>query len=65
MFITADRLGGAGVDADFEKKLRGCLERFRMAGEDLEIDEPQYVSLEIEIAVCIKPATTSAMLRKR
>ncbi len=55
MFITADRFGGARVDPDFEKKLRGCLERFRMAGEDLEIDEPQYVSLEIEIAVCIKP----------
>jgi predicted phage baseplate assembly protein len=55
MFITADRLGGAGVEPDFEKKLRGCLERFRMAGEDLEINEPQYVSLEIEVAVCIKP----------
>jgi hypothetical protein len=55
MFVTVDRLGAAQVDRDFEKKLRGCLERFRMAGEDLEINEPQYVSLEIEIAVCIKP----------
>lgn len=55
MFITADRFGGARVDPDFKDKLRGCLERFRMAGEDLEIDEPQYVSLEIEIALCIKP----------
>ena len=54
MFITADRLGGAQVDSDFEKKFRGCLERYRMAGEDLEIDEPRYVSLEIEIVVCIK-----------
>jgi hypothetical protein len=54
MFITADRLGGAAVDPDFKNKLRGCLERFRMAGEDLEIDAPNYVSLEIEIAVCIK-----------
>jgi hypothetical protein len=55
MFVTVDRFGGADVDPDFEKKLRGCLERFRMAGEDLEVDAPQYVSLEIEIAVCIKP----------
>jgi predicted phage baseplate assembly protein len=54
MFITADRLGGAAVDPDFKNKLRGCLERFRMAGEDLEIDAPNYVSLEIEIVVCIK-----------
>ena len=55
MFVTVDRFGGGDVDPDFEKKLRGCLERYRMAGEDLEIDAPQYVSLEIEIAVCIKP----------
>ena len=55
MFVTVDRLNGADVDAKFETKLRNCLERYRMAGEDLEIDAPQYVSLEIEIAVCIKP----------
>jgi hypothetical protein len=67
MFVTVDRLGGAKVDpnfSDFEKKLRGCLERFRMAGEDLEIDEPQYVSLEIEIAVCIKPGYYFSHVKK-
>ena len=26
-----------------------------MAGHDLEIDTPQYVPLEIEIFVCVKP----------
>ncbi|HEY1266209.1 MAG TPA: putative baseplate assembly protein [Candidatus Binatia bacterium] len=55
VFITIDRLRGKDVDAAFERKLRGCLERYRMAGQDLEIDSPQYVSLEIEMAVCIKP----------
>jgi len=55
MFVTVDRLDAADVDAAFETKLRNCLERYRMAGEDLEIDAPSYVSLEIEIAVCIKP----------
>jgi hypothetical protein len=55
MFLTADRFGGADVDREFERKLRSCLERYRMAGEDLEVDAPRYVSLEIEIAVCIKP----------
>ena len=55
MFLTVDRLNAAEVDAEFEKKLRGCLERYRMAGEDLEIDAPQYVPLEIEIGVCIEP----------
>jgi hypothetical protein len=55
VFVTVDRLRGKDVDAGFERKLRGCLERYRMAGQDVEIDAPQYVSLEIEMAVCIKP----------
>jgi predicted phage baseplate assembly protein len=55
MFLTVDRLAGANVDADFEPKLRGCLERYRMAGQDLEVDGPHYVSLEVEMTVCVKP----------
>ena len=55
MFVTVDRLNAAEVDTTFEAKLRNCLERYRMAGEDLEIDAPRYVSLDIELAVCIKP----------
>ena len=55
MFVTVDRFGGRDIDQDFEKGLRGCLERFRMAGQDLEVDGPRQVSIEIEIAVCVKP----------
>ncbi len=55
MFVTVDRLGGRVVDDDFESDLRRCLERYRMAGQDLEVDGPRFVSLEIELAVCIKP----------
>jgi predicted phage baseplate assembly protein len=55
VFVTADRLGGLPVDDDFESTMRGHLERFRMAGHDLEIDGPRFVSLEIEMTVCVKP----------
>jgi predicted phage baseplate assembly protein len=55
MFVSVDRLRGAPVKPEFAKRLRGCLERFRMAGQDLEVNGPQYVSLEIELVVCIKP----------
>jgi len=54
MFLTIDRLKGRDVDAGFEQKLRACLERFRMAGEDLEVDGPHPVSLEIVLGVCVK-----------
>lgn len=63
-FVTVDRLGGEKVDDEFETKLRGCLERFRMAGQDLEIDAPKYVSLEIEMGVCIKPGYFFSHVKK-
>lgn len=52
-FLSADRLGGLAVDAPFEKRLRAGLERYRMAGYDLEVDGPLYVSLEMEMVVCV------------
>jgi len=55
VFITADRLGGKKIDHNFENNLRNCLEKYRMTGFDLEIDEPRYVSLQIEMEVCVKP----------
>ncbi|GJQ57326.1 MAG: putative baseplate assembly protein [Candidatus Scalindua sp. AMX11] len=55
VYITADRLGGEMVNENFERELRTCLERYRMMGHDLEVDNPHFVSLEIEISVCVKP----------
>jgi hypothetical protein len=55
VFLTIDRFGGRPVDASFEQDLRLHLERFRMAGHDIEIDGPQFVPLEIEMTVCLKP----------
>jgi hypothetical protein len=55
VFVTADRFGGAAVDARFEGRLRRHLERFRMAGYDLEVDAPRYVPLDVTLHVCVKP----------
>ena len=54
VFLTVDRFGGRPVDADFEADMRRHLERFRMAGHDVEVDAPRYVSLEIELLVCVR-----------
>jgi hypothetical protein len=54
-FVTVDRLGGLAVDVAFETALRQFLERYRMAGVDLEIDGPRFVSLEIAMHVCVQP----------
>lgn len=55
IFLTIDRLGGRPVDAEFEHDMRLHLERYRMAGQDIEIDAPRFVALEIEMIVCVKP----------
>lgn len=55
MFVTVDRIGGRPVDAKFKGQLQGFLERFRLAGYDLEIDEPHFIPLDIGLKICAKP----------
>lgn len=52
VFVTADAAGGRAVDAAFETRLRTHLERYRLAGYDLEVDAPHFVPVEIGLAVC-------------
>jgi hypothetical protein len=54
VFLTVDRLGGREVDEEFEDEMLRHLERYRMAGHDVEVDAPRNVSLEIKIHVCVK-----------
>jgi len=53
VFLTIDRRSSRLVDAAFENELRVFLERYRLAGHDLEIDGPRFVPLELALRVCI------------
>lgn len=64
VFLTVDRRGGGPVDARFEHDLRGFLEKFRMAGHDLEIDGPHFVALEVGLKVCVLPDYYRADVRQ-
>jgi hypothetical protein len=55
IFLTVDRLGGRAVDEEFKVELSQHLERYRLAGHDVEINGPSFVPLEIELFVCILP----------
>ena len=55
MFLTVDRVEGRDVSPTFEAELRAFMERFRMAGHDLEIDAPRFVPLDIAMTVCVEP----------
>ncbi len=54
MFVTADRSGGAAVDAVFEAGLRDHIEPYRMAGYDVEVDAPHFVPLDVGLHICVQ-----------
>lgn len=54
MFVTVDRKGGLAVDNEFRKDFRAHLEQFRLAGHDIEITGPSFVSLHIAFTVHVR-----------
>ncbi|MCL4798486.1 MAG: putative baseplate assembly protein [Burkholderiales bacterium] len=55
VFLTVDPFGGRPLDTDLEGALARHVERYRMAGHDLEFDAPRFVPLELELFVCVAP----------
>jgi hypothetical protein len=57
MFLSVDRVAKDSHESfdSFEKDLRARLAKFRMAGHDLEIEEPKAVALELGLHVRVKP----------
>ena len=57
VFITIDRKGGLAVESDevFKNEITDYLEQFRIAGYDLEINDPVRVPLDILLLVCVEP----------
>lgn len=64
VFVTVDREGGAPVDEAFATTAIAHLDRYRMAGHDLHIDAPVYVSLEIDLLVCVAPEAFRSDVRR-
>jgi predicted phage baseplate assembly protein len=54
--ITIDRAGGLPVKSDenFLAEIERFLEQFRIAGYDLEINDPVLVPLDILLKICVK-----------
>ncbi len=55
VFLTVDRFNGLPVDEAFKKDMRLHIEKYRLAGHEIEIDSPRYVSLEVELLICVEP----------
>lgn len=64
IFLSIDRRGGGPIDRAFEAELLAFLEPFRLAGQDLEIEQPVFVPLEIVLAICVEPRYHRADVRR-
>lgn len=53
-FVTVDREDGLSVDGAFEQALQAHIEPYRMAGHDLEFNDPVFVSLEMDMRICVE-----------
>jgi hypothetical protein len=47
---------GGTLTAVQQKSVTATVNAFRLAGEDIQLDSPQYVSLEIVLAICVDPS---------
>jgi Baseplate J-like protein len=55
VFVAVQRRGGRAVDDRFRHDVEQFLERFRMAGQDVVVEGPSFVALEVELSVCVEP----------
>jgi hypothetical protein len=56
VFIAVQPKGGGNLSQILQRTLQSTVDRYRLAGQDLLLDSPQYVSLEIELNVCVDPS---------
>ena len=55
VFITAEPKCAATLSPTLRKELKKNINRYRLAGQDIELESPQYLSLEIDLTVCVDP----------
>jgi hypothetical protein len=55
VFITAEPKGAGSLTPALRKAVKRSVNRYRLAGQDIELESPQYVSLEIDLTVCVDP----------
>jgi hypothetical protein len=60
VFIAVDPEGAEVVDQTQKDQIISGMELYRMAGHDVDVDAPVYVSLEVVMNVCAKPGYLAA-----
>jgi predicted phage baseplate assembly protein len=56
VFITAEPVSAGSLSKSLQRALLQNISRYRLAGQDLQLESPQYVPLQIALTVCVDPA---------
>lgn len=55
VFIAAEPQNAGNLTSAQQKSLTRLVNRYRLAGQDVQLESPQYVPLEIKLTVCVDP----------
>jgi hypothetical protein len=64
VFLAAEPEGGGSLTPTLRKALTCFVNRYRLAGQDLQLESPSYVPLNIKLTVCVDPAYFQANVRQ-
>jgi hypothetical protein len=53
VFVAVEPRGAGNLNKSLKQSLEKSVGAYRLAGQDLEFDSPQYVSLEISLTICV------------
>lgn len=55
VFIAVEPKGGGNLAPALQETIQSSVEGFRLAGQDLKLESPQYVSLQITLQITVDP----------
>jgi hypothetical protein len=64
VFDAAEPVGGGALSKATLKSLTKYVNQYRLAGQDLKLEAPAYVSLTIALTVCVDPAYFQAQVQQ-
>jgi hypothetical protein len=64
VFVTAEPSNGGLLSKPLRRTLTQYVNRYRLAGQDIQLEGPDYVSLEIKLIVCVDPNYFQANVEK-
>lgn len=55
VFVTAEPQNGGNLSKPLTRTLKQYVNRYRLAGQDIKLEGPEYISLDIKLVVCVDP----------